>query len=506
MKETAILLMLATVISKILGFVREIVLAYFYGASSISDAYIIAITIPGTIFAFIGAGLATGYIPLYSRVEKENGTLLANKFTSNMINFVMVLCTIIVIVGLIFTTPIVKLFAAGFTGETLETAVMITRFTIVGVYFTALVYIFTAFLNLKNSFVIPALVSLPMNVCVIAAIAISSNSSVKVLAIGTLISTAIQMVFLAPFIRKKGYKHSLILDRKDEHLKKMIQLAIPVIIGISVNQVNTLVDRTIASLISTGAISSLNYAVRLNGFVQGIFVMSIVTAMYPMISRMGAENNVNGLKSSLKEAIISVSLLVIPTTVGAMVFSGPIVKLLFGRGAFDDNAVVMTAGALFFYSIGMIGYGLREVISKAFYSLQDTKTPMINAAIAVIINIVLCIILSRFMGINGLALATSIAGIFCTVTLFISLRKKIGLISLKSIVSSMIKVIISAVIMGACARIAFNFLTPLAGESLSLIASIGVGGIVYFISVYFMKIDEVNSIIEMFKGKIKRKK
>lgn len=506
MKETAILLMLATVISKILGFVREIVLAYFYGASSISDAYIIAITIPGTIFAFIGAGLATGYIPLYSRVEKEGGTLLANKFTSNMINFVMVLCTIIVIVGMVFTGPIVKLFAAGFTGETLNTAIMITRFTIVGVYFTALVYIFTAFLNLKNSFLIPALVSLPMNVCVIAAIAISSNTNVKVLAIGTLISTAIQMVFLAPFIKRKGYTHKLILDKKDEHLKKMIALAIPVIIGISVNQVNTLVDRTIASLISTGAISSLNYAVRLNGFVQGIFVMSIVTAMYPMISRMGAENNLDGLKSSLKEAIISVSLLVIPATAGAMVFSEPIVKLLFGRGAFDANAVAMTSGALFFYSIGMIGYGLREVISKAFYSLQDTKTPMINAAVAVVINIVLCIILSRFMGINGLALATSIAGILCTITLFISLKKKIGSIGFKSIISSMTKVVVSAAIMGACAKLVFVILLPIIGQSLSLILSIAVGGIVYFISVYLMKIDEFSAIIEMVKGRIKRNK
>lgn len=505
MKETAILLMIATVISKILGFLREIVLAYFYGTSAVADAYIIAITIPGTIFAFIGAGIATGYIPLYSRIEKEVSIERANRFTSNMINFVMVLCTIIAIIGLIFTVPIVKMFAAAFTGQTLATAVMITRFTIVGVYFTALVYIFTAYLNLKNSFLIPALVGVPMNICVIAAIAISSKTNIEVLAIGTLISMAIQIIFLAPFIRKTGYKHKMVLERKDEYLSKMIKLAIPVIIGISVNQVNTLVDRTIASTVSEGAIASLNYAVRLNGFVQGIFVMSIVTAMYPMISKMGADNNLDGLKNSLKEAIISISLLVIPVTVGAMIFSIPIVRLLFERGEFDSSATIVTAGALFFYAIGMIGYGLREVISKAFYSLQDTKTPMINAAVAVIINIVLCIILSRFMGINGLALSTSIAGILCTITLFISLRKKIGSIKLKSILVSLFKILFASLAMGLCAKLGFNFLLPVIGETLSLIVGILIGVLVYFVLVYFMKIEEVNSILDMIKKKIKRK-
>lgn len=506
MKETAIVLMLATITSKVLGFVREMVLANFYGTSSIADAYKIAITIPGTIFAIIGAGIATGYIPMYSRVEKEKGLLRADRFTSNMINVVMLLCTIIVIVVLLFTTPIVKVFASGFTGEKLELTVMITRFTIIGVYFTALVYIFTAFLNLKNKFLIPALVAVPMNIIVIISIAISSKMGVETLAIGTLISMGAQLIFLLPVIMKTGYKHKLSLDRKDEDLKKMVVLAIPVIIGISVNQINTIVDKRIASGLVDGSVAALDYAVKLNGFVQGIFVMSIVTAMYPMISRMGTENNLTGLKDSLKEAIVSVSILVIPATAGSMVLAEPIVDVLFKRGTFGSDSVTMTAGALFFYSIGMIGYGLREVISKAFYSLQDTKTPMINAAVAVILNIVLCVILSRFMGINGLALATSIAGIFCTIILFINLRRKIGSISLKSILGSIAKISVASVAMGFTAKVVFGIVSVSVGVKLGLLIAIGAAGIVYFIVIYLMKIDEVKSIIEMFKGKIKRKK
>src|SRR5699024_3854161 len=175
-----------------------------------------------------------------------------------------------------------------------------------------------------------------------------------------------------------------------------------------------LVDRTIASRVVEGGITALNYANRLNGFIQGIFVLSISTALYPMISKMAAENNMQGLKKSVAEAISGINLLVIPATVGSMVFAEPVVMLLFGRGAFDSNAISLTTAALFYYSIGMLGFGLREVLSRAFYSLQDTKTPAINAAIAVVINIVLNIVLSKFMGIGGLALATSISAIVCT--------------------------------------------------------------------------------------------
>lgn len=138
-------------------------------------------------------------------------------------------------------------------------------------------------------------------------------------------------------------------------------------IGVSVNQINVLVDRTLASSIAVGGISALNYASRLNGFVQGMFVTTISSVMYPMISKMAAQNNMNGLKKSVSEAINIISLLVIPATVGAMVFAEPVVKLLFGRGAFDPQAISMTSDALFFYSMGMIGFGLREVLSSAFF-------------------------------------------------------------------------------------------------------------------------------------------
>lgn len=282
----------------------------------------------------------------------------------------------------------------------------------------------------------------------------------------------------------------------------MLYIALPIVLGVSANQINVLVDRTLASSIAVGGISALNYASRLNGFVQGMFVTTVSSVMYPMISKMAAQNNLNGLKKSVSEAINIISLLVIPATVGAMVFAEPIVKLLFGRGAFDPQAISMTSDALFYYSIGMISFGLREVLSSAFYSLQDTKTPMINGAIAMGMNIILNIILSKFLGIGGLALATSISAIFCTGLLFISLRKKIGAFGMKEITISFIKILVVSLGMGMVANLVYGMLLNNISVNLSLIVSICIGAVFYFAIIFFMKIEEVDTMVTAVKKRI----
>ena len=502
MKKTALLLMLITILSKLVGFARDITLSYFYGASSITDAYLISITIPSVIFGFIGVGIATGYIPMYSKIEKLEGSNEGNKYTNNLVNILLILSTVMFVFGLVFTVPLVKLFASGFEGETLEMAVNFTRVTIAGMFFTGLISVFNGFLQIKGNYVIPALVGFPMNFITIIAIIISSKENLILLSIGTVIATASQLLLVLPFAYKKGYKYKPVFDLKDKHIKNMIYIALPVIIGLSVNQINVLVDRTIASRVAVGGISALNYANRLNGFVQGIFVLSITTALYPMISKMVAENNMDGLKKSVSEAISGINLLVIPATVGSMIFAVPIVRLLFDRGMFDVQAITMTSSALFFYSLGMIGFGLRQVLSRAFYSMQDTKTPAINAAIAVALNIILNIILSRLMGISGLALATSISAIFGTMLLFISLRKKIGPFGMKNITISFVKIMGASLVMGLIAKLSFNMMIGTIGQNLSLGIAIGIGAVVYGVMIYYMKVEEVDVLVALLKKKL----
>lgn len=505
MKKTVILLMLLTIISKVFGFARDITLSYFYGASNTSDIYLISITIPMVIFSFIGAGISTGYIPMYSKIMQNHGIEEANKYTNNLVNSMMLLCTLIAAFGLTFAEPLVKVFASGFKGNTLSLAVQFTRICLLSIYFSGIIYVFSGYLQLKGNFAIPALVGFPLNFFMILSILISYQTNIIMLPVGTVLAVAAQLILLVPFIHKIGFRYKFILDLKDNHIKEMVMVAAPAIIGVSVNQINVLVDRTIASLIIVGGISALNYANRLNLFVQGIFVVSISTALYPLISKMAAENNLNGLKKSMAEAIGSINLLVMPATLGAMIFAEPVIKLLFGRGAFDANAISMTSSALFYYSIGMIGYGLRDVLSKAFYSLQDTKTPMINACIAVIMNIMLSITLSRFMGIGGLALATSISAIFCTGLLFISLRKKIGSFGLKTITISFIKILLASSVMGITAKLTYNILLNNLSANLSLVSAICVGALTYFLMISFMRIEDVDIILNVVKRKIRVK-
>jgi len=507
MKKTAILLMLLTIFSKIFGFGRDIILSYFYGATNISDAYLISVTIPSVIFAFVGIGISTGYIPMYSRIVQKYGENEGNIYTNNLVNLLIVISTFIVIFSLLFTNPIVKIFASGFEGETLRLAIQFTQISIVGIYFTGIIYVFNGFLQVQGNYTIPALIGLPLNFFLILFIFVSTNTNINFLAIGSVVATGSQLALLIPFINKYGFRYKFTLNLNNKHVRSMVYMSLPVIIGASANQINILVDRTIASRIAMGGISALNYANKLNLFIQGIFVISITTALFPMISKMVAENNMKGLKQSISEAIGGINMLVIPTTVGAMIFAQPVVSLLFGRGAFDTVAISMTSNALFFYSIGMIGFGLREVLSRAFYSMQDTKTPMINAAIGMGLNIVLNVILSKPLGIGGLALATSIAAIFTTGLMFMSLRKKIGPFGLKEISISFLKILFASLVMGAIAKLSFNYLTAnIFSQNLSLIISIGIGALAYFVVIYFMKIDDVDVIVKAVKKKLTRSK
>jgi len=504
MKKTVLLIILLTILSKIFGFGREITLSYFYGASSISDAYLISLTIPVTLFAFVGMGIATSYIPIYSNIVKENSITVADTFTNNIISFILIICTGVVLVSSIFTEPIVKLFASGFEGETLKLAIRFTRISLYAVYLSGLIYVFSSYLQLKNNFIVPAIIGVPLNIITIISIMLSSASNKLILPIGTLIAAASQLILMVPFAHKIGYRYKLIYDRYDPYLKKMVYLSLPVLIGVSVNQINVLVDRTIASRIVIGGISALTYANRLNLFIQGTFVMSLATVMYPMISKMAAEGNMEGLKKSLSEVIVFINLLVLPATVGTMIFAEPVVKLLFGRGAFDSQAIALTSCALVFYSIGMVGFGLREILARVFYSMQDTKTPMINAVIGVVLNIILNIILSKYMGISGLALATSIAAIFTTGSLFISLRKKIGPFGMKQVTISFLKILLASLIMGVILKLFYNLFLFFISENISLIISIVLGSTIYILTIYFMKIDDVRVIMNSVKGKIKR--
>lgn len=509
--KAAVGLMAATLVAKILGFGRELTLASAYGASSISDAFLVAMNIPAVIFTAIGTSLGTAFIPLYCNVNSKGGENASNKFTNNVFNIVVLICIAFSVLGVIFTPQIVKLFAVGFKGETLSQAIYFTRVMILGLAFLGMSYIMMAYLQVKENFIIPGFMPIPYNILIITSILISTKLSPSILPWGALLGLLLQFLFQLPFAMKKGYKYQLYINTKDEYLKKMLWLIAPVLIGVAVNQINTIVDRTIASTLIEGSISALNYATKLNQFVMGMFIVSISSVVYPMLSRLSSENNKEKFNQSIRTSINTVTLLVIPISVGAIILANPIVKLLFQRGEFDERATKMTAVALIFYSIGMIGFGLRDILGKVFYSLQDTKTPMINGAIAMVLNIILNICFVKFtnMQLAGLAFATSISAIVTIILLFISLRKKIGPFGGKSILLIIIKSLISSGLMAIITLIMYNTIDKLFGngfiqEALTLALSVSIGALIYILSIIILKVDEVKLILNSIKSKINR--
>lgn len=503
MKKVTLIVMLITIVSKLFGFGREIALSYVYGASSVSDAYLISITIPSVIFGFIASSFSLGFIPVYNKVLQEKGKIEADKFTSNLINIAFALCTLIVTIGLIFTKELVQAFAVGFTGETLALAIQLTQFNLFVIYFIALIYIFTAYLHANNSFIVTALIGVPLNIIIILSIFISKNTGPIYLAIGFLLASFSEFALIIPAIKQKGFRYSFRFDRECAYTMSLVWISLPLVMGFSVNQINMLVDRTIASSISVGGISSLSYASILIYFVQGVFVVPITSVVYPTLSKQFVSKNMGELKTTLNSAIVGIATLVIPSTIGLFILAPEIVELFYGRGAFDSTAIRLTSQALMMYSLGLIGIGIRDILSRVFYVMQDTKTPMINSVIGMVLNIILNIILSRYLGIGGLALATSISSIFTMMLMFISLRNRIGPFGMKTTSWVTSKILLGSLIMGGIVRISYYIIAQSLGQSISLFLSVITGVLFYVLMLYFMKIRDVDIIFNSIKLRIR---
>ena len=233
---------------------------------------------------------------------------------------------------------------------------------------------------------------------------------------------------------------------------------VPVIIGVSVNEINILIDRTIASLLVVGGISALTYANSLIMFVQGGLIQPISTICYPKITNAISRGNKDEAKIFIQKAITLSLTLLIPLTVGFIAFGTPIIQLLFGRGAFDENAVAITSEAVKFYALGLCFVGLRELLSRYYYAYSNTKTPMINAAIGVVINIVMNILFSKIFGIGGLAFSTSLSAFITTVLLLRNCKNKLPGGSLELDIIEIIKIIVCSAIMGIVSLGVYNIL------------------------------------------------
>lgn len=455
--KAASVIMIITLLSKVFGFLRDMALASKFGTSVSMDAYNMATVIPMILFAAVTASIATTVVPIFTEYLQKEGKQKAFDFINNLLGVVLISTVILTFLGFIFAPYLVKFVAPAFTGEKFELTVKLTTILLPTMVLIAASNIFTGALQSMEHFTVPAMIGIPYNIIVITvAILYGSKFGITIVAYSIIIATFIQALMQLPVLYKLGYKFKPRVNFKDEGVKRVILLAMPVLMGTGIQTINVYVDRVIASFLPDGSIAALNYANRLNMFALGIFSTAIATVIYPVLSKHSVADDKEGFLKSLNFAVSGILYVLIPVSVGAMVLRVPIIKVLFERGAFDERSTYLTSIALFYFAIGMTAYGLRDVLSRSFYSMKDTKTPMINGAMAVLLNIALNLILVRYLKLGGLALSTSIAAIFATFLLFTSLKRKLGKIGGKYMFMSFIRAMFAAIVMGVIVHFMYN--------------------------------------------------
>ena len=505
--KAAGVVMVISMASRVIGFVRDALIASAFGASVSSDAYTMSLTIPNLMFNLFGLAITTTFIPILSESYSKNGKEEMFKFANSIMNILMIISLFLCVLGWIFTTDIVNVIAPSFKGERYDLTILLTKMSVINVLFLSLNSGYTAVLQTLDDFTAPALVGIAMNIPIIAYVLMGHHYGIVGLTAATMLGNGLQIVVQIPWLIKNKYKYSPKINLKDPKIKKMLTLIAPVMIGTGVNQVNEVVQKRMASGLAIGSIVALDYANKLNMLVYFTFASAIVTVIYPSLSRDGSLKNYDEFKSHISVAVNNINIIVIPAIVGMLILRIPVISVLFMHGAFNRQAVNMTADALLFLVSGLVFWGIRDVFNRAFYAIQDTTTPMINGALGVAVNIVMSIVLVKKMGIGGLTLATTISAFVSCVLLVKDLRKRVGNVNGFNMFKVGMKIMAAAGTMGVC--IFFinsylgNFLSGFKGQLLALLVCIVVGVVVYVVMLLVLKVDELTNIISLIKKKLR---
>lgn len=470
---------LATITSRILGLAREQVMAYYFGAGDANDAFRVASRIPNLVRDLFAEGaMSAAFIPTFTRQLTLQGRERSWHLANSVINSLLLVTGVIVVIGMIFAGPLVRLYASEFAevpGK-IELTIYLARIVFPFLTLVAVAAVLMGMLNSLGHFFVPALSPAMFNVAGIlmsvALIPFAPSLGVQpitIVAVATLVGGIGQLVIQWPPLLKEGFRYRPVLDFRDEGLHRVLLLMGPGTLGMAATQINVFVNTVLATGQGTGAVSWLDFAFRLMYLPIGLFGVSIATAATPAISRMVAEKNFDRIRSTLANALGLMLLLNLPATVGLIVLARPIVAVIFEHGEFTPADTIATAAALQLYAIGLIGYSIVRIISPTFYALGRSRIPVMVSAGSVVVNVVLNVMLVRTMGYRGLALGTSITAIVNAALQMYLLRREIQSLNGSKIAASFARVIVASAIMGAATAAAYNTLLGLMpGDSLAM--------------------------------------
>lgn len=503
MRRTVIVLIILSFVSRISGFLREVFMAWRFGATIQTDIYIAALTVPVLLINLITIGLNNSLIPVLARAEK-NGK--REVFFNRLLSLLIITAIIVMITIIVLARPLNHLIVRGFNQSEINQVINYSRIMAVVALFQILTYAFMGYLQQNNRFYIAATASIPMNLGTIFGAILSTNTStIIIMVIGTIIGYFLQLVWVLFPVIKMNFHFKFDFNLKDEHFRMLLLLILPVIITLSASQINGIVNRALASGLEEGSISLLNYAQKVNGLFYQTMVVTLSTVLFTRQSKLSSEQDWKGIFTVTRDNLSIIMMLIIPLMLGTMFLSVEIMQLIFQRGAFTSEDSIKGGIVLLFYSPSLLALSANELLSKMFFSMQQSKKPMISTFINIGLNIILSLLVYKSYGINGLAVATAIASITGVSILVLMARKLFKTEGVKFWTPSYLKYVLSGAIM-IIALLGFKkapFVNNLHVIIYTLMCG-GIGATVYFLGLFFTKTPELINALNQVKSKIRR--
>jgi putative peptidoglycan lipid II flippase len=494
-----------SLMSKVLGLVRDMVIAHQFGTSLANDCYQIAFRMPNMLFAIVSGALVTVVVPVFVEYAGKGKKDEAWKVFNTVMVVVALFYLAASLIGILGAPLLVKLMAPGFQGEARLLAVELARILLPMMLFTGLAALFTGLLNANNIFGLPAFSTSVNNTLIILfALTLGAFYGIRGLALGTVLAAAGMALVQLPGLLKSGLRLHLFVDLRHPGVRKVYYLALPSVLGIAVNQANVYINGMLASWLPVGSISALSFADRLNQFPLGLFGMALGTAVFPTLSARAAAGDRAGLSEIMANSLKAVAFITVPASVGLMVLSNPIVSLAFERGAFDQKSAEITSAAVLFYAIGLLGQAGLYLLTRGFYAIQDTRTPVKIAVLALLLNLTMSLVLIKPLQLGGLALASSLGNLANMTLLVVFLGKKLPGLYRSGLLKFSLVVLISAGLMAAASYVANRALDGWIPGTTGLIIQVGLAGtagiVVYMAAILLLGYREVRYFWRAAKG------
>ncbi len=487
----------ATALSRVLGFVRDIVIARFFGTAIFAQAFVVAFRIPNLLRDLVGEGaMNAALVPVMTGELASRGKKDFLALSRVVLNILFVSLLVLTVAGILAAPFIVRVMAPGFAAdaEKLDITVKLTRMLFPFLMLVGIWAFMMGMLNTLGYFAAPAFGPCVLNLSMIACAAFFGEN-VFGLASGVLIGGTAQVLIQFPPLWMSGWRPALTLEFRHPGAKKIGLLLVPRALGACVYQLNVFVSTILASLswiVGEGAVAALYYANRVWQLPLAVFAIAMAQAALPAMSRHVVEKDIEKMKEMMLFSMRSLFFILIPSSIGLAVLSGPITRALFQRGAFTEYSTAITSQALVYYSVGLVACGGIKVLVNAFYAMNDTKTPVKTAAVSVAINIILNLALMWPLKLGGLALATSLSAIFNFVALYVLLEKRIGSFDTEALAVYFIKVTTASLAMAAMLK------SPWLGryqcDAAGLLASIAAGIVVFAVCSYLLGLRELKAL------------